>query len=44
MNVKAKLAETRKEEALDTIRTDVDRLTNELGKVIIGQQIGRAHV
>src|SRR5882724_774995 len=37
MNLKAKTAETRKELALDTFRTDVDRLTKELGKVIIGQ-------
>ena len=37
MNLKAKLAETRKEQALDTFRTDVDRLTKELSKVIIGQ-------
>ena len=37
MNLKAKTAETRKEQALDTFRTDVDRLTKELSKVIIGQ-------
>ena len=38
MNLKSKLAETRKEQALDTFRTDVDRLTKELSKVIIGQR------
>ena len=38
MNLNANSAESRKEQALDSFQTDVDRLTSELGKVIIGQQ------
>ena len=37
MTLKTNTSEARKEQALDLFRSDVDRLTSELSKVIVGQ-------